>query len=148
VPRTDCAERGVLRIAVPWVREGSRFTLLFERAALMLVPETPVLAAARIIEITDHRLWRIVLCRRLDLSKLAAVGLDETAAKRGQNYVTVFIDLDRQTKPVGDRFALKRESNQRSDWSVAAKSSRRLGGNAPPTLISLAPALTSCDIVI
>src|SRR5271165_3105865 len=37
---------------------------------------------------------------RLDLSKLAAVGLDETAAKRGQNYVTVFIDIDRSDKPV------------------------------------------------
>jgi transposase len=106
LPRTDCAEHGVLRIAVPWAREGSRFTLLFEHAALMLVREMPVLAAARIIEITDQRLWRIVThyvgkaVERLDLSKLAAVGLDETAARRGQNYVTVFIDLDRQTKPV------------------------------------------------
>src|SRR5271166_7025105 len=52
----DCAEHGVLRITVPWAREGSRFTLLFEHAALMLVREMPVLAAARIIEITDHRL--------------------------------------------------------------------------------------------
>ena len=60
VPRTDCAEHGVLRITVPWAREGSRFTLLFEQAALMLVREMPVLAAARIIEITDKRLWRIV----------------------------------------------------------------------------------------
>jgi transposase len=106
VPRTDCAEHGVLRITVPWAREGSRFTLLFEQAALMLVREMPVLAAARIIEITDQRLWRIVThyvgkaVERLDLSKLAAVGLDETAAKRGQNYVTVFIDIDRGDKPV------------------------------------------------
>jgi transposase len=106
VPRTDCAEHGVLRIAVPWAREGSRFTLLFEHAALMLVREMPVLAAARIIEITDQRLWRIVThyvgkaVERLDLGKLAAVGLDETAAKRGQNYVTVFIDVDRRDKPV------------------------------------------------
>src|SRR3954469_9586528 len=80
VPRTDCAEHGVLRITVPWAREGSRFTLLFEQAALMLVREMPVLAAARIIEITDQRLWRIVThyvgkaVERLDLSKLAAVG--------------------------------------------------------------------------
>ena len=106
VPRTDCPEHGVLRITVPWAREGSRFTLLFEQAALMLVREMPVLAAARIIEITDQRLWRIVThyvgkaVERLDLSKLAAVGLDETAAKRGQNYLTVFIDIDRGDKPV------------------------------------------------
>lgn len=106
VPRTDCPEHGVLRIGVPWARDGSRFTLLFEQAALTLVREMPVLAAARIIGITDQRLWRIVehyvakAVERLDLSALKAVGLDETAAKRGQTYVTVFIDLDRTDKPV------------------------------------------------
>jgi hypothetical protein len=46
VPRTDCAEHGVLRITVPWAREGSRFTLLFEQAALMLVREMPGRAGA------------------------------------------------------------------------------------------------------
>jgi len=50
IPRTDCGEHGVLRMTAPWAREGSRFTLLFEQAALMLVREMPVLAAARIIE--------------------------------------------------------------------------------------------------
>lgn len=106
VPRTDCPEHGVLRAHVPWAREGSRFTLLFEHAALTLVREMPVLAAARIMEITDQRLWRIVAhyvgeaVGRLDLGSLRALGLDDTAAKRGQSYVTVFIDLDRDDKPV------------------------------------------------
>ena len=106
VPRTDCPEHGVPRINVPWAREGSRFTLLFEQAALMLVREMPVLAAARIIEITDKRLWRIVAhyvgraVERLDLSRVTAIGLDETAARRCHTYVTVFIDLDRADKPV------------------------------------------------
>ena len=106
VPRTDCGEHGVLRINVPWARDGSRFTLLFEQAAMLLVREMPVLAAARIIEITDKRLWRIVehyvgrAVERLDLSRVTAIGLDETAAKRGHTYVTVFIDLDRADKPV------------------------------------------------
>ena len=106
VPRTDCPEHGVLRISVPWAREGSRFTLLFEQAALLLVREMPVLAAARIMEITDQRLWRIVVhyvgqaVARLDLTRVTAIGLDETAAKRGHTYVTVFIDLDRTDKPV------------------------------------------------
>jgi transposase len=106
VPRTDCAEHGVLRATVPWAREGSRFTLLFEQAALTLVREMPVLAAARIMEITDQRLWRIVAhyvgeaVGRLDLGGLRALGLDDTASKRGQNYVSVFIDLDLDDKPV------------------------------------------------
>jgi len=106
VPRTDCPDHGVKRIQVPWAREGSRFTLLFEQAAVILVREMPVLAAARIIGITDQRLWRIIehyvgqAVARLDLGRLKAVGLDETASKRGHNYVTVFIDLDARQKPV------------------------------------------------
>ena len=106
-PLVDCAEHGVLRVTAPWAREGSHFTLLFEQAALMLVREMPVLAAARIIEITDKLLWRIVehyvgrAVKRLDLSKLAAFGLDESAGTRGRSYVTAFIDLDR-TDEFGD----------------------------------------------
>lgn len=106
VPRVNCPEHGVKRIKVPWAREGSRFTLLFEQAAMILVREMPVLAAARIVAITDKRLWRIVeyyvarAVARLDLRGLAAVGLDETAAKRGHRYVSVFIDMDRKNRPV------------------------------------------------
>ncbi len=36
--------------AIVLAREGSRFTLLFEQAALMLAREMPVLAAARLID--------------------------------------------------------------------------------------------------
>jgi transposase len=106
VPRSDCPAHGVKRIQVPWARAGSRFTLLFEQAALMLVREMPVLAAARQIGITDQRLWRIVehyvgqAVARLDLTAVRAVGFDETAAKRGHVYLTVFIDLDRREHPV------------------------------------------------
>lgn len=106
VPRTGCPEHGVRRMAVPWAREGSGFTLLFEQAALMLVREMPVLAAARIMEVTDKRLWRIVehyisrALSGLDLSRLEALAFDETASKKGHNYVTVFIDLDRKRTPV------------------------------------------------
>jgi len=106
VPRVDCPECGIKRVVVPWSRPGSRFTLLFEQAALVLAREMPVLAAARFIGITDKRLWRIVehyvrqAVTGLDLRGLRAVGLDETASKRGHNYVTVFIDMDRRDKPV------------------------------------------------
>ena len=37
VPRVDCPDHGVKRATVPWARPGSRFTLLFEQAALILV---------------------------------------------------------------------------------------------------------------
>jgi transposase len=106
VPRVECPDHGVKRAAVPWARPGSHFTLLFEQVALVLVREMPVLAAARFMGITDKRLWRIVehYVRRavagLDLGGVHAVGLDETASKRGHNYVTVFIDMDRRDRPV------------------------------------------------
>jgi transposase len=106
VPRVRCPEHGVKRVKVPWARKGSRFTLLFEQFAMTLVKEMPVLAAARIIGIKDKRLWRIVkyyvgqALAELILKDVKAFGLDETASKRGHNYVTVFMDLDRREKPI------------------------------------------------
>ena len=106
VPRTDCPDHGVLRINVPWARPDSGFTLLFEQVALLLMREMPVSAAARFIGVTDQRLWRILqfyvrqAIERLDLRHVEAIALDETAARRGQEYVTVFIDLDAAERPV------------------------------------------------
>jgi transposase len=106
VPRVDCLKHGVKRVNVPWAREGSKFTLLFEQVAMTLVREMPVKATARIMEITDKRLWRVVkhyvakALAQFDLSGLRAIGLDETASKRGHNYVTIFIDMEKRQKPV------------------------------------------------
>ena len=106
VPRINCPEHGVKRVNIPWARKGSRFTMLFEQFAMTLVKEMPVLATARIIGIKDKRLWRIVqyyvvqALIELLLKDVHAFGLDETASKRGHNYVTVFIDLKRKEKPV------------------------------------------------
>ena len=108
-PRTKCPTHGIKRIEVPWARPGSDFTLLFEQAAMALVREMPVLAAARLIEITDKRLWRVVhhyvgcMLEQRDLSQVKAVGLDETAAKRDHRYVTVFLDMQRKSEPVERR---------------------------------------------
>lgn len=106
VPRVKCPDHGVRLVQVPWAREGSGFTLLFEQAALTLVREMPVNAAARIIGITDKRLWRVVFyyvsqaLAQFDLSDVCSIGLDETASKRGHNYVTIFIDMDKAAEPV------------------------------------------------
>jgi len=106
VPRTDCPDCGVKRIQVPWAREGSHFTLLFEQVALSLVREMPVNAAARHMGMNDKRLWRIAEhyvnqgLADLDLSDVTAVALDETSAKRGHDYVTVFINPQKVERPV------------------------------------------------
>jgi transposase len=106
VPRVRCPDHGVHRIAVPWARAESGFTLLFEQVALSFAREMPVATAADLIGITDKRLWRIVFhyvtraLERLNLSHVKAFACDETAAKRGHTYVTIFIDLDATEKPV------------------------------------------------
>ena len=106
VPRTLCEEHGIHRATVPWARAGSKFTLLFEQALLTLVREMPVKACARYVGVNDKRIWRVIkhyvsqALLAMDLSALKAIGLDETASKRGHNYVTVFIDMDRSDRPV------------------------------------------------
>jgi transposase len=96
----------VKQVEVPWARKGSKFTLLFEQAAMLLVREMPVLTTARILELDDKKLWRIVShyvrvsMSKLDLSALKAFAVDETQSRKGHRYITVFIDLDRKEKPV------------------------------------------------
>ncbi len=105
VPRVKCPEHGIHRVNVPWAREGSGFTLLFEQAVMLLAREMPVKTVARYVGVTDQRIWRVVrhyvfeAMRKLDLSGLCGVGLDETATKRGHHYVTIFVDMDRETRP-------------------------------------------------
>src|SRR5688572_30623995 len=46
VPRTNCADCGIKRVAVPWARPGSGFTLLFEALIMAMAPAMPILAIA------------------------------------------------------------------------------------------------------
>mgnify|MGYP000057369368 CR=1 FL=1 len=100
VPRVRCPEHGVKQVEVPWARPGSGFTLLFEAFVLALVKEMPVAAVARLMGEYDTRLWRILHHyveagrRDADFSDVTRVGADETSAKRGQDYITLFADLE------------------------------------------------------
>lgn len=106
VPRVKCKDHGIHRTNVPWSRPGSGFTLLFEQVVVSLAREMPVNAVARFVGVTDKRIWRIIrhyvftAMAGLDLSNVHGIALDETACKRGHNYVTVFLDMDRDTRPV------------------------------------------------
>jgi len=99
VPRVQCPTCGVKRVNVPWARPGSGFTLLFEALIMTLVKVMPVQSAAQIVGEHDTRLWRVLhhyvddARERADYSDVAKLALDETAARRGHNYVTLFVDL-------------------------------------------------------
>lgn len=104
VPRVNCpnAGCGVKQVSVPWARAGSGFTLLFEALVMALVREMPVKAAAALLGEHDTRIWRIldhyvqIARAQADYSEVERIGIDETSARRGQDYVTLFFDLDRR----------------------------------------------------
>jgi transposase len=100
VPRVICAEHGVKQVRVPWARERSDFTLLFEALVMAMAKEMPVKALAGLVGEEDKRIWRIVhhyvdqAVEAQDLSETEELGIDDTSFRRGQDYVTVFCDLD------------------------------------------------------
>jgi transposase len=86
---------------VPWARPGSGFTLLFEALLLEFAPLMAVAAIGRMVGEHDTRIWRVLehyvaaaARAQLDFSAVTKVGVDETSARRGQDYVTLFMDLD------------------------------------------------------
>jgi transposase len=99
-PRITCTKCGVRLVHVPWARPGSGFTLLFEGFAMALAMHMPIAVAAGFLEITDQRLWRVVFhyvgaaVARMDLAGVKRVAIDETAAKRGHDYITLVVDMD------------------------------------------------------
>jgi transposase len=101
VPRVKCDQGcGVKRIDVPWARPGSGFTLLFEALIMTLASEMPVAQIAELLGVQDTRLWRIIhyhvaeARKNLDMSEVSRVGMDETASRRGHNYISLFFDMD------------------------------------------------------
>ena len=100
VPRVRCGKCGVKKVGVPWARAGSGFTLLFEALVMAMFPAMPVNAVARQVGEHDTRLWRVLhhyieqARANSDASAVTRVAIDETAARRGHDYITLFADID------------------------------------------------------
>lgn len=91
VPRVRCAacgERGdseVRQVPVPWSRERSGFTLLFEAMVVTLtrMSRMPVRQIGKLLGVSDGRLWRSLNAlveatyAQADMSAVKAVGIDE-----------------------------------------------------------------------
>ena len=99
LPRVNCHRCGVKTVRVPWSRPGSGFTLLFEAIVIMLCQSMPVKAVARMLNVHDTRIWRIVMHyveearSKTDMGDVDVLGVDETSVKPGHNYVSVFADV-------------------------------------------------------
>ena len=67
---------------------------------MTMVAAMPVKAVARIVGEHDTRLWRVIhhyvdeARARTNASGATRLAIDETAARRGQDYVTLFVDID------------------------------------------------------
>jgi transposase len=100
VPRIRCETCGVKTVNVPWSRPDSGFTLLFEALVMTMVSAMPVAAVARIVGEHDTRLWRVIHHyveqgrARMDAADVTDIAIDETAARRGHDYITLFVDID------------------------------------------------------
>ena len=100
LPRVSCSVCGATaQLQVPWAREGSRFTLLFEALSLTLAREMPVSACARILRCSDNALWRqidahVEMARaKQSYADVKVIGIDETSCAKGHSYITLVHDL-------------------------------------------------------
>jgi transposase len=100
VPRIKCCQ-GKKTVDVPWLRNGSKFTQMMEAHILEMARNGAISRQAKLLRITDTRMWRVVIhhvekCReQADYSKTTSLGIDETS-KKGHNYITNFVDLQKR----------------------------------------------------
>lgn len=101
VPRVRCtACEKTTQVEVPWAREGSGFTQTLEAFIVALCEQMPVLAVARLLSVSDDRVWRVLdhhvaqARAREDYSAVRRISADERSARKGHRYVTMFCDAD------------------------------------------------------
>jgi len=86
-------------VPVPWARSGSGFTQLFEALVVTLCQAMPVNSVAGRLGVSDDAIWRILdyyvhgTRAQEDFSAVTRIGVDETASRRGQRYITLFHDF-------------------------------------------------------
>lgn len=101
VPRIRINDHEVKYVDVPWARQNSGFTMLFEAYSMLLIEEEmPVNSVAKTIKETAPRIWRIFdywvkkAVDKIDMRNVKHVGVDETSKRKGHDYITQFVDLD------------------------------------------------------
>ncbi|MFA6233015.1 MAG: ISL3 family transposase [Bacteroidota bacterium] len=100
VPRSECRSHGAKTISVPWGEAHSRWTLLFEAFALMVLEQVPAISkAAAILNLHWHevhalrkRAVRRGVSRR-EVKDVEYLGMDEKSFGRQQRFITVLSDL-------------------------------------------------------
>lgn len=107
VPRVDGGPgSGVKRVAVPWARPQSGFSLLLESLLLVLARSGMTVAeAARVVGEYPQRVWSVLLHHvaraheRMELKAVRVVSVDEVCRARGQNYLTIISEPKQDGRP-------------------------------------------------
>jgi len=100
IPKLKDNNWKVKMVKLPWAREWSWFTLLFESLVLSLLKHMPVSKLAEHLQENDERLMRIATYyvnkskKQADYSKITRWWIDETSRKKWHNYLTTFINFD------------------------------------------------------
>ena len=116
-PRVLCDKCGTVQVNAPFERKNSRFTLLFEGYAMLLLQDVPRARASRLLRCDEKSLaailtyWVHDAVNRMDLSDICSIAMYETSFRRGHKYVTVAIDAVRRrvfdVEPGRDKTAVK-----------------------------------------
>lgn len=97
-PRVACPKCGVNQVSAPFERSHSRFTLLFEGYAMLLMADMPRRRVSEVLRCDEKSLASILSYwvgkaeGRRSLAEVAHLAVDETSFRRGHDYVTLVID--------------------------------------------------------
>jgi len=124
VPRTRCAEHGVLQVVIPWAEKNSRFTIELERQVCMWLKEASITAVADMFDLSwdavagiQERAVRRGMAKR-KVIKPKNIGVDETSFQKRHEYVTVIVDKD---KGVVLEVLQDRKATSLDDWFKTQK---------------------------
>lgn len=133
VPRVECKEHGVVMVTVPWAEPGSGFTALYEALVIDWLKEASTEAVSRQLKLSwssiDSIMQRAVkrgLSRR-NIGGPKAMSVDETAFKKGHDYVTVIsennqvlhVSKERKTSSLNDYYETLTEGQKARIESVS-----------------------------
>lgn len=101
-PRVKCSQHKTKVVEAPWARKSSRFTLMFEGYAMLMLADMPILRASKLLRCNEKSLTKILrywvqkAVSEDDLGEVRSIAADETSFKRGQSYVTVVVDAQKR----------------------------------------------------
>ena len=101
IPRSNCPVHGTKTITVPWGEANSRWTLMFETFALIVLEQAPTITKAanllglswdQVLDLKKRAVKRGL--KRRSLENIEHLGMDEKSFGRKERFITVLSDLD------------------------------------------------------